>query len=125
MFEGIDVLLEEKKKFQEKGGDIVRSALKEMFAKYPELDKIHWLQYTPYFNDGEPCHFSMREIEFLDKDENELAEYRGTTPIAKDAQALSKKLHGVSDLMESVFGEHAEVTVTRDNIVVEEYEDHD
>lgn len=30
---------------------------KELFATYPELKSFGWTQYTPYFNDGEPCTF--------------------------------------------------------------------
>ena len=40
--------------------------MKEMFAafftKYENaVDNIHWTQYTPYFNDGEACEFSVHE----------------------------------------------------------------
>ena len=31
---------------------------KELFNSYPELNSFGWTQYTPYFNDGEPCEFS-------------------------------------------------------------------
>lgn len=29
-----------------------------IFDKYPNLASFSWNQYTPYFNDGEPCEFS-------------------------------------------------------------------
>lgn len=30
----------------------------QLFESYPMLQSITWAQYTPYFNDGEPCEFS-------------------------------------------------------------------
>ena len=29
---------------------------------FPEVHSVRWEQYTPYFNDGEPCEFSTGEI---------------------------------------------------------------
>ena len=31
---------------------------------FPEIDSIRWDQYTPYFNDGEPCEFGSYEPRF-------------------------------------------------------------
>ncbi len=36
--------------------------VKEFFAVTPEIETIHWTQYTPYWNDGEECTFSVNEI---------------------------------------------------------------
>ena len=35
----------------------------EFFALYPMVTTIRWTQFTPYFNDGEPCVFSVNEPE--------------------------------------------------------------
>ncbi len=35
------------------------------FEKYPEAKAIAWHQYTPGFNDGNPCEFSMGEINLI------------------------------------------------------------
>jgi hypothetical protein len=39
-----------------------KEALKEMaaefFAENPHVVSVNWNQYTPYFNDGDPCNFS-------------------------------------------------------------------
>ena len=32
---------------------------KELFDKYPNVSSIGWVQYTPYFNDGDECTFSV------------------------------------------------------------------
>lgn len=45
-----------------------------IFEKYPELVQFSWNQYTPYFNDGEPCEFTARIDDLSINDEDE----RGT-----------------------------------------------
>lgn len=44
-----------------------QQALKEFFHDFlsdtPEVEKIVWTQYTPYFNDGEPCVFCINKFE--------------------------------------------------------------
>lgn len=37
--------------------------VQELFIKYPELNSFSWTQYTPYFNDGEPCEFGVHEVD--------------------------------------------------------------
>lgn len=36
----------------------------------PGVRGLVWEQYTPYFNDGEPCEFSVREVRALLEDDN-------------------------------------------------------
>ena len=31
-------------------------------AAAPEIAALRWRQYTPYFNDGEPCTFSVNDL---------------------------------------------------------------
>ena len=35
----------------------------EFFKLYPFMTKVQWVQFTPYFNDGEPCVFSVCDPE--------------------------------------------------------------
>lgn len=35
-----------------------------IFKKFPEVKSISWSQYTPYFNDGEECVFSVQNEDF-------------------------------------------------------------
>ena len=45
----------------------VKAALSETFVAFfkenPEVSRIQWAQYTPYFNDGDSCTFSVRDAE--------------------------------------------------------------
>jgi hypothetical protein len=78
--------------------ETLRSAFKEIFAQSPNLYMITWTQYAPYFNDGDPCEFSVHEMyavhrnvlndENYDEDslpspyefEDDLAQYRMEKP---------------------------------------------
>ena len=39
----------------------LKSIIKGFFADHPEVSKVVWDQFTPYFNDGEPCVFQVGE----------------------------------------------------------------
>lgn len=40
------------------------SLAKEIFEEYPEVKDFGWTQYTPYFNDGDPCTFWCNSSHF-------------------------------------------------------------
>lgn len=44
--------------------DKLKSSFKKFFELNPEIQSIEWTQYTPYFNDGEECIFSVNEMFF-------------------------------------------------------------
>lgn len=54
-------LRKEERKIQKELGEVAKKAFKvgykELFEKYPDLKSFSWTQYTPYFNDGDPCYF--------------------------------------------------------------------
>lgn len=108
----------------------------------PGVDSIRWRQYTPYFNDGEPCEFSVHDVQvkLVDGDPeggdyedgyedswtlSYRAEREGVTLPTGLEDALKK---WQSAHFESVarknFGDHAIVTATRGGFSVEFY-DHD
>lgn len=49
---------------RKKGQDAIEHLWKELSKEVPSLGAIVWTQYTPYFNDGEECHFGVNEPEF-------------------------------------------------------------
>ncbi len=48
---------------------LLKGAFYETFDAFPQLEAITWTQYTPYFNDGEPCEFGMNQAYLLTKEE--------------------------------------------------------
>lgn len=51
--------------FQTKMQGMFSDMTKSFFDAAPEIKAVIWSQYTPYFNDGEECVFSVNEINFL------------------------------------------------------------
>ncbi len=113
-------------KFKTQGENLVRHAFTEFFKKYPEVQAVKWVQYTPFFNDGEPCIFRMGEFEVLLTDAGSDDEYVSTyslnEPIKSDIEELEKQIQSIDDHLEAIFGEHAEVVVTPTDIDIREYE---
>jgi hypothetical protein len=145
-------------------GDIMRHGkqrdqiTKEQFADLVKalLDddnviEFGWRQYTPYFNDGEPCVFSAnglwirttadRDVEVEDGDTLSMwshptlsdSRWEGNKRVTHEVQfpataaaatALDSAIDGgVADaVLLDLFGDHADVKVTRDGITVEYYE---
>lgn len=38
---------------------VFKRAIKPLFDQYPNVSGVSWLQYTPYFCDGDPCYFGV------------------------------------------------------------------
>lgn len=125
----------------------------------PRVEAVRWSQYTPYFNDGEACEFSVNEysigIKFFGLDEND-STYRNDGFFTEDdvysypdgfkaslpdhGRVYKTEINGVDisgiddllgivpisdyheDFLRESFGDHAEVTATREGFHVEYYE---
>ena len=59
---------------QRRGRDLALDALKVFFEEAPRVYMVGWTQYTPYFNDGDACVFSVHDIHILTF--NDYREYR-------------------------------------------------
>lgn len=71
-----DQLIEEQrelaKRFQETAQELFKETTKEFFDKNPAIKAVGWTQYTPYFNDGEPCTFSVNDAWFSNAEGEDL-----------------------------------------------------
>lgn len=114
----------------------------EVFDRHPELTAIKWVQYTPYFNDGDECVFRVCEFMVTNapdpSDVDRYGEYDG--PDSADVFVVTSyddKAKRYSDVWEietfahsvlggqvflDTFNNHVIVTVTRDGIDVEDYD---
>lgn len=116
-----------------------REGAGELFDRHLILQKFRWQQYTPYFNDGSACIFSvnsnMPDINDIDGwdlsrvkidplKSSLLSRFEG---IEDQTQALQKAQIDVAEFlgsfndndMLSMFGDHKEITVHRENIRIE------
>lgn len=116
----------------------IKATLRELFVEHPTLEAIRWRQYTPYFNDGEPCIFGVHGVYFkvvnVPKNEGDYEDgfvdsysskrFKLDSNIVKAVGAFEDAIQTIDKGMEDIFGDHVSVTCTRDGIEVEDY-DHD
>lgn len=139
-------------------GDIVRnkpekeqrplaelSPLLQAVLDDPHVTEFGWRQYTPYFNDGEPCVFGVNGLWVRtdaddpddDPDELECSSFSRHPTLGKDvtrepwqeglarnAAALDTALDDgeFDEVLLEAFGDHAEITVRRTGITIDSYE---
>lgn len=65
----INTVLAEIKQLYKQAGSIMEKELincaNEIKKEHPSIRAVCWIQYTPYFNDGEPCEFGVGTPEFI------------------------------------------------------------
>lgn len=49
---------------------LIEQSVQQLFDAAPEIESVAWAQYTPHFNDGEPCTFSRHDVYFTLFDDN-------------------------------------------------------
>lgn len=74
-----NAMKELEEKIKKQGQIMFFEVAKEIFDKYPTVRAFSWNQYTPYFNDGDECVFSVnsndiRIIDNFEKDDSEKSE---------------------------------------------------
>lgn len=123
---------EQKKASADSARKELRRLLDEAFAAYPKLQAVRWTQYTPYFNDGDPCTFNVHDsyVKFDDTPEDGgdygdgFEYYYGDENPEKyaAAKAVRLALGTISeDDMLAVFGDHAKITATRDGFTCDDH----
>lgn len=118
-------LEELQKQLKEKSEAVLMDVFKEAFKDIPELKTIAWTQYTPSFNDGDPCYFILGDIVFsstewenVEENVDDFDDVRNKT--TKDIAIL---INSVSNILEILYGEYgAFVRVHKDGIEVEDYD---
>ncbi len=63
------------KEMQEESRNLLNGLFKDFLSKYDgTIKNVCWTQYTPYFSDGEPCEFSVYDLDvnfYKDSDDDE------------------------------------------------------
>ena len=80
-----------KAEMQENSKVLMKEAFREFLEKYDVVDNIFWTQYTPYFNDGEYCEFSVGDVHLILKDDEDPCEYEGSSLTDKEDIGTLKK----------------------------------
>lgn len=137
-------------KVKQFGKDKFSEMVKEFFEKHQDVVSFRWNQYTPSFNDGDPCYFTVGqpdlmvtkefavahpdlEIDLDDEDEDlhwledgwsyglEKKDKAAYDVLSAAAEDIGSFLE-VEDVLETVFGDGVTVTVDKDSIEVEDYD---
>jgi hypothetical protein len=135
------------KEIAEHGKSALLEGFKALFEAHPGLHAVRWKQYTPYFNDGEPCTFDVHDRRFraegLDPEggdyddgfhvrfsdygmtEEQKIESRSARELLDRIKKSASALQGseLESVYLAAFGDHTQITVTRDlSVEVDEYE---
>ena len=126
--------------------EVVEQSTK-LFENYPNLVAVRWLQYTPAWNDGDACEFTVSDVGFRFEDtEEDKGDYEDgflnvwaiTYPLDYDKEPItrfiskSSQCSGLTEfstficnsehILESVFGNNQTITINRDlSVEVESY----
>ena len=142
----IDKMMEEFQEFQNKMRlemqERFNVLFKNFFEAFPMIKTVHWTHYTPYFNDGEECTFTIGEIYFTVTLYNDLEDYNGEdddgnidtwgfnredgiqTPesLKKGIKTLQSIINNNEDIMRAMFDNYVWVRAHKDGFEVDEYE---
>lgn len=113
------------------GQEVLSPLFQTFFADNPDVKVIGWTQYTPYFNDGDECIFSVHGVSFskkedpegrVDYDDSEDWHYTPYEPKDHPWRLFANKFGQIpNDIMKAVFGDHVEVKATRSGFEIDEY----
>lgn len=124
-----------RKQFEAATSTLLKTALVEVFKKFKTLESISWTQYTPYFNDGDACTFSVNEVSVAlvgDQESRSLWDMNYAVKYESKVfeDGLLEALSALSNILTSdafepilkdLYGDHTEVTVTKTEIRINEY----
>ena len=108
----------------------IETYFRAFFANAPVVSAVRWEQFTPYFNDGDTCTFNVYSdgaIRFDgEEDFSETWDLREVAdPARKAAVELLRStfpdLARAENAFLTVFGDHAQITATREGFEVTEY----
>lgn len=120
LVEEIDKL---KQELTQKAQDGLMQCLKELFEMHPEVKKLQFTAYTPYWNDGDECTYwcnaSSADINVSDDDEEE-----DCPKVSQKVERIFRNALGTidDDTWKEIVGDHALVIITPQGIDVQEYE---
>jgi hypothetical protein len=130
-----------REEMRREGKASLKLAFKEIFDECPALKAVRWRQYTPYWSDGDTCTFRVRDfcVKFSDTPEEggdyedgfvyaSSYKHREDSPEYASAagraavKAVREVAQAPDEVFQLTFGDHVQVTATREGFEVEEYE---
>jgi hypothetical protein len=118
---------------------------KPFLETHPEIKALTFEAYTPYFNDGDTCEYTVGELKIVPTDEElepgwdigfEESEVKYNSSLTdeqretltnwfKDLEPIQNAFRAIpEEVIEGIVGDHVRVTITLDGVETEDY-DHD
>jgi len=130
--QALDVMRKLEAEYDKIAKDVFKLEAFELFDAHPQLIAFGWRQFTPGFNDGEPCRFRCYKdspmVNGIDEYGDEDTDVEKYPELSKKEQkvllgVVSKFLEGYEEHnLEAMFGDCVKVKVTRKEIETEEYQ---
>ncbi len=133
----LNALFEESKAIS---ATIINDMGRGLLEKYPHIKTIFWTQFTPGFNDGDPCEFGIQGPFFTtthwedvdsgyedseDVYDNEELMVNGNTndELGADIKAFEQAFQMIDNYLEATFGSYgAFIRIHKDGIEKEDYD---
>lgn len=113
-----------------------------ILAESKRIESIGWLQYTPYFNDGDECTFGVHNDDLYINGENEYeldwlnekvwtgGKYEKNPDVDQEELIVLKNIKEVlgsipDDFYKDLFGDHSMVTINKNGTIEVSDYDHD
>lgn len=90
---------------QKEGKNLLTQHFETLFSEIPKLSAIQWTQYTPFFNDGDACVFSIGEPYFYFSEDGEEESYPKYFYEAEDSDNIFNSWSLTSDYIEKNYPE--------------------
>jgi hypothetical protein len=119
----LNSLVQEFYSLREDAGQSLKQQLIQFLARNAqEITALRWTQWTPYFNDGETCSFSVCQwsVEFLFTNQKTFGTQEN---FAQEVVGLLYSVHEEVPL--HLFGDHAQITLQGEEFTVKPYTKHD
>lgn len=124
-----------RREMEDVGETELLTAAKTVFENNPDLGMIYWYQYTPSFNDGDPCVNRMCDPwalskEGLSRHEEEMGgpphnykveEYAWYEGCPREVSKLLDEIYDKGDVWRQIWGTNVQIRLTPEEIEVDEY----
>lgn len=113
-----------RKEMESVAKEAFKEGAKALFNENPTLNSFAWTQYTDFFNDGDTCNFHAHT------DYPEVNGERETYSVEEEFEKLATQVSEFlntldNDDFKTLFGDHVRVEVTREDVSVSKYTNHD
>jgi hypothetical protein len=115
---------------QTSGKEVIGAAFVSILQDCPTISHVSWTQYTPGFNDGDPCRFGVHGLCVVPVDNEEDyddREFESESDSEKHPEDKLRQLHSLfrsldESLLEDVFGDGVKIKIDSENLTVEDYD---